>query len=480
MADRSDPLRLSIVNAEVDGRVVAITVEPPHIVAVETGGASRPTGTEAVLDAAGGAVLPGLHDHHVHLLATAARRRSIVAGPPVVRSPADFDRVVASSHHATPPGEWLRVIDHEDGVAGAVDRARLDRLCPGRPVRVQDRSGARWQLSSAAMRAAGLFAETVGELPAGVERGDDGQPTGALWRLDEWLRNRLPPSALPDLADLGRELTGFGITGVTDATPTRDVSALSGLAAAVRTGRLPVRVTAMTGAARLQVPAPLSTGPVKLVLGDHELPDFDWLADEIAAAHREQRNVAVHCVTYAAASLVIAAWSAAGVRRGDRIEHASQLTDPHVEQLARLDVTVVTQPGFVHHRGDHYLHELPAAEHDDLYRVGSLLAAGVAVAGSSDAPYGPLDPWRAIAAASTRRTCAGELLGAAERVPARQALGLYLGSPGDPAGPRRRVEPGALADLCILPLPLDAALARPESVRPVVTLIGGRIVHDDR
>ena len=456
--------------------MVAITVKPPHRRGGNRGESADRHGGRARRRRRCG--LPGLHDHHVHLLATAARRRSIVAGPPVVRSPADFDRVVASSHHATPPGEWLRVIDHEDGVAGAVDRARLDRLCPGRPVRVQDRSGARWQLSSAAMRAAGLFAETVGELPAGVERGDDGQPTGALWRLDEWLRNRLPPSALPDLADLGRELTGFGITGVTDATPTRDVSALSGLAAAVRTGRLPVRVTAMTGAARLQVPAPLSTGPVKLVLGDHELPDFDWLADEIAAAHREQRNVAVHCVTYAAASLVIAAWSAAGVRRGDRIEHASQLTDPHVEQLARLDVTVVTQPGFVHHRGDHYLHELPAAEHDDLYRVGSLLAAGVAVAGSSDAPYGPLDPWRAIAAASTRRTCAGELLGAASApgtAGARPLSRIARRSCG--STPPRRAGRSPTCASCRCPW---TQRWRPESVRPVVTLIGGRIVHDDR
>lgn len=483
MADAGSSSRLSIANAEVDGRLVTITIDRPHVVAVEPTGARADragVGGDVVVDAAGGAVIPGLHDHHVHLLATAARRRSVVAGPPAVRSPADFDRVVTRAHEATPAGEWLRVIEHEDGVAGAVERERLDRLCPGRPVRVQDRSGARWQLSSAAMHAVGLFADTAGELPTGVERDADGRPTGALWRLDDWLRSRLPPSALPDLAELGRELVGFGLTGVTDATPSRDRDALAGLADAVSAGRLPLAVTAMTGTAQLVPPAPLATGPVKLVIGDHELPELDRLAGEIEEAHRAGRTVAVHCVTYAAAALVIAAWSAVGAWPGDRIEHASQLSAGHAEQLVRLGITVVTQPGFVHHRGDHYLRELPRDEHDDLYRVGSLLTAGVAVAGSSDAPYGPVDPWRAIAAATTRRTRGGALLGAGERVPARRALGLYLGSSADPGGPPRHVVPGALADLCVLPTPLDVALGRPELVRPLATVVAGRIVHDGR
>lgn len=43
--------------------------------------------------------------------------------------------------------------------------------------------------------------------------------------------------------------------------------------------------------------------------------------------------------------------------------------------------------------------DVPAADRGDLYRCGRLAAAGVPVAVSSDAPYGPLDPWAVIDAA---------------------------------------------------------------------------------
>ena len=81
-------------------------------------------------------------------------------------------------------------------------------------------------------------------------------------------------------------------------------------------------------------------------------------------------------------------------------------------ELARLGVTVVTQPGFIADRGDDYRREL-ASELDDLYRVASLQAAGIPTVCSSDAPYGPADPWAVMRAAAQRRTPAGEVLGAA-------------------------------------------------------------------
>jgi hypothetical protein len=53
----------------------------------------------------------------------------------------------------------------------------------------------------------------------GIERDAMGRPTGRLYGMDEWLRDRWagPP---PDLATVGAELLGYGITGVTDATAT--------------------------------------------------------------------------------------------------------------------------------------------------------------------------------------------------------------------------------------------------------------------
>ena len=41
---------------------------------------------ERVVGGDGGALLPGLHDHHCHLLATAAAFDSVPCGPPALRS----------------------------------------------------------------------------------------------------------------------------------------------------------------------------------------------------------------------------------------------------------------------------------------------------------------------------------------------------------------------------------------------------------
>jgi predicted amidohydrolase YtcJ len=50
---------------------------------------------EDVLDAAGGTVLPGLHDHHVHLYSAAAASTSLRVGPPQVHDHAGLAAALA-------------------------------------------------------------------------------------------------------------------------------------------------------------------------------------------------------------------------------------------------------------------------------------------------------------------------------------------------------------------------------------------------
>ena len=100
---------------------------------------------------------------------------------------------------------------------------------------------------------------------------------------------------------------------------------------------------------------------------------------------------------------------------------------------------MVTQPGFLADRGDDFLRDVPPADRPDLYRCATLLSAGVPVALSSDAPFGPLDPWAVIAAAVTRRTPPGQVAGPGERITFAQALDAYLAPPGDPG---RTAAPG--------------------------------------
>ena len=57
----------------------------------------RPFPGEDDLDAAGAALLPGLHDHHINLRAVAAAHSSVQAGPPHVRTAAEHDAVVGAA-----------------------------------------------------------------------------------------------------------------------------------------------------------------------------------------------------------------------------------------------------------------------------------------------------------------------------------------------------------------------------------------------
>jgi predicted amidohydrolase YtcJ len=203
------------------------------------------------------------------------------------------------------------------------------------------------------------------------------------------------------------------------------------------------------------------------------LPDLAALTDRIAAVHAIGRAVAVHCVTREALLLLLAALADAGVRPGDRIEHGSLIPAEVIPTLRAHSLTVVSQPGFLSQHGDDYRRDVPDSEHADLYRARSLLDGGVGYAVSSDAPYGPTDPWAVIAAASCRTTPSGNVISPAERITAHQALAGYLSSPDRPAGPARPLAAGSPADLVLLSVPVAEALAAPSADLVAATVTGG-------
>ena len=445
----------TVVDAEVEGTLTDVRLVGDRIDQI---GPSLPRAGSEVVQAAGGALLPGLHDHHLHLFAMAARDRSLDVA--AVEGADGFDRAVRDAHAAGHPTAWLRVVGYDES-HGPLDAERLAALAPDRPVRVQHRTGAAWMLSPAAGRATGVAAD------------------GWQHREDERLAAAWDDGAPPDLRAVAARLAAAGVTGVTDATPFTTPEGYAALAAARTAGDLPQRVVVTGGPDLATTAAPdgLDLGPVKVVVADHELPDPDDLAAQFALAHRAGRPVAVHCVTRVATVLAVVAWELAGAVDGDRVEHASVVPVELVGRLAALGVQVVTQPAFVRAHGDRYLRTVEADDLPHLYRCASLLEAGIGVGGSTDAPFGPEDPWVAVAAAADRRTAGGAVLGADERVAAEVALGGFLSRPERPGGPARQVVPGAAADLVLLDGPLATVLASPGSDHVAATWIGGRCVH---
>ncbi|WP_174189933.1 amidohydrolase family protein [Nocardia barduliensis] len=452
-------------DVEVEGVRVDVRVVGDHIGEI---GPDLPSGAAETIDGGGGALLPGLHDHHLHLLAIAAARRSVDCGPPAVTDLATLGRAL----RAYPGSGWVRGTGYHESVAGDLDRHVLDRLIPGRPVRVQHRSGALWILNSMALKEVSRALDDT----ADVERDWTGAPNGRLWRYDARLRAALPAGA-PDLSAVGETLARYGITGVTDATPDLDSTAIGLLTAAHRSGAVPQTITLLGTDDAWSSGEGLCAGPRKLLLRDHDLPAFDEIARTVTAAHRAGRPVAVHCVSRESLLLTMAVFDDVGSIDGDRVEHAGIVPEGVSEWIARLGIRVITQPGFLSERGDAYLRDVAPDDLPHLYPYARLLRAGVKVAPSSDAPYGPLDPWVVMRAAADRTTRGGETLGPDERVTPMTALAGYLGAPGDPGGPPRRLIPGARADLCLLRVPLRRALAPPDSAWVRTVVIGGRIRH---
>ena len=402
-----------------------------------------PNKGEQVFDAAGGTVIPGLHDHHVHLRSAAAALTSARVGPAEVRGRGDLARVLADA--AVGSDGWIRAVGYHEAVAGPLDRDVLDEVSPSVPVRVQHRSGVLWTLNSVGLARVGLP-----DHPDGCLRSADRDWSDALQRNES------------GLAEVSRNLSAYGVTGVTDATPDFEVSDIVKLMEAHRRGELRQRVHCLA--------------PGKRILHDVDL-DLDELVAWIAERHAADAPVAVHCVTAAQLVVTLSALREVGTHPQDRIEHAAVVPDDSMAQLADLGVMVVTQPNFVAERGDQYLADVPAAEHRVLWRVASLLKAGVRVALSTDMPFGEGDPWATMHAAVHRTTASGAVLGPDECVSAGEALTMFFGTSGNPAEARRiqRSQPG---DLCVLVAPPKVVLNEFDAEMVAATVVAGEIVFE--
>lgn len=423
----------------LDGTAADIRVDE-RIVDV---GELEPHKGEQVLDAAGGTVIPGLHDHHVHLRSAAAALTSARVGPAEVKGREDLARALAE---ATVGGDgWIRAVGYHEAVAGPLDRDVLDEVAPEVPVRVQHRSGVLWTLNSAGLATVGLT-----DHPDGRLRSADRSWSDTLQRNES------------GLTEVSRKLSAYGVTGVTDATPDFEVSDIVKLMQAHRHGELRQRVHCLA--------------PGKRILHDSDL-NLDELTAWIAERHAADAPVAVHCVTAAQLVVTLSALQAAGTHPQDRIEHAAVVPGDSVAQLKELAVTVVTQPNFVAERGDQYLTDVAAAEHHELWRLASLLKAGVKVALSTDMPFGDGDPWATMRAAVHRTTASGAVLGLDECVSAREALTMFFGTSGNPTDPRT-VTKGQPGDLCVLAGDPSEVLEELDPTMVAATIVAGDVVFE--
>jgi predicted amidohydrolase YtcJ len=459
-----------IRNAELRGQGI-IDLRCERGLVSEIADSLQPRPGEMLIDARGGVILPGLHDHHIHLHALAAAHSSVICGPPQVTDIGQLEQALS----AKTGSDWIRGIAYHDSVAGELDRRVLDKLVSDRPVRIQHRSGKMWVVNSAA---ADILELGKNKALDGIECDGNDRPNGRLFRLDEWLRSKLGSQGPPNVEMVSRQLASYGVTGITDATPGNSADEMGLFGKAIDQNSLLQRVLVMGS---LELPVSnhpyVERGAYKILLDEHKLPGVEELVEQIIAAHEMKRAVAIHCVTRTELVFALSSIIAAGHYRGDRIEHASVAPDEVLPLMREAQVCVVTQFGFIKERGDQYLVDVEPQYHDLLYRGKAFLDAGIPLAGSSDAPYGSHDPWSTMRAAVERSTGNGQTIGAQERLTPEQALALFTGSANLPGISTREIAIGAAADLCLLNCSWTTARNRLDCRNVLATVRDGKLIY---
>ena len=418
-------------------------------------GALAPLPDETLIEADGGALLPGLRDQHLHFLAYAASLESF--------SCADYDGADAciEALHQAPrqANGWVRAVDFHESM-GEVSLVALDRDGPNVPVRIQHRSGRLWILNSLAID----HVKGGAVSPAFAH----GIKTGHFYDVDHELGRQLGHT-LPDVARASRSLAAYGIVGFTDMTPTNS-------AHEARMFREWQEAGILLQDVQLAGRASLTAGPTKVHLHESELPPFESLCQGIKDSHKRGRVVAVHCTTEVELVFTLAAFEEAGVIEGDRIEHASICNESCLRTIADLGLMVVTQPNFIAERGDTYLDEIEKSALPDLYRCASFIAADIPFAIASDAPFGGANPWAVMEAATKRVTASGIELTPEERISPEDALACVTGSLADPANPLT-IHEGADASLVVLDQSWRAIRRSLASACVQLTVKRGEVVH---
>ena len=285
--------------------------------------------------------------------------------------PTLLDRLAQAGADA-PPGQWVRATGFDDALVAerrSPTLDELDRALRDNPLVLHHRTGhAELRNTAAGDRSPPpLDGEDMTDAMRGVSE--------TLARVDVVEVHDATPSNLDDW----RLLCRWADDGVIaqDVTVMPDVARLDEFAAAgLHPGTRHGRVT--VGPAKVLLPAAAIEDAVR------RAKVLDW-------------PVAVHVIDIDELAAALRA-----VGPGDRLEHVALSLPEQVAQIAAAGVTVVTQPSFLVHRRVKYLEQLTDVERSWLYRVRSLLDAGVEVHLSSDAPVVPADPQEIARAAAER------------------------------------------------------------------------------
>ena len=481
--------RIVTMDADVP-EATAVAVRDGRILAV---GAAADLRANGVVDDtfATSVLVPGLIDQHLHpILGATTLTTEVIANEDWVLpgrtfsaalTPQDYQRRLADSERALPPGDWLFSWGYHALWHGPLDRAALDAVSSTRPIMVWQRSCHEFFLNSAAIAALGLTAEQMAGHGAASDMVD--MAAGHWWESGT---NLLLPGLAPvfmtpqRLADglrllaaylhangvtainepgimwavepwelyeqiLGDAETPFGSTFLVDARSQAD----SGMAPADAVADAEAQVArASSGKVRLLPRAVKLFADGAIIsqlmqmrapyLDDAGNPDLchhgEWMMqpDVFRAFARVYWNadwqLHIHVNGDAGLDLVldtIAALMAEHPRTDHRtvIVHFANSGEQQIDRIAALGCIVSANSYYPVGFADQYArHGLGADRADVMVRAASVLARGIPLSLHSDLPMGPAAPLALASFAVNRLTPAGRVAGPSQRISVHDAL----------------------------------------------------------
>lgn len=471
---------------------------------------------------AGGVILPGFIEPHVHLVSSALVANGVDCSPYTNKT---LDAVLAALKAAAakaPAGQAVvgqlfdpSLMPNQDSLTADV----LDQISTSVPILVMNASQHFFYVNSAAYAAAGITADTPNP-PGGDFGARNGKLTGVVAEAAAM------GAFIKELPALTPEVIGAAITGIAGMAANQGVTyiheAATGAIAGVKEVDLMHAVFAQAG---FPVRGSMSLWGENLDAfiaagivpgsGDDRLRSqtIKWVSDGSNQGYtgfmrenylgRDTRGVAnftqeqlsanlaktvaagwpimCHVNGDAAADMVMAAFTAAAklpswdAAKRHRTEHSSLLHDEHLATMAALGITPSFLMNHVRLWGRVFRDEILGAERANLLdRYGSAVKAGLRASFHCDFSVSPLGPLNYIATAAARTMAdGGEVLNAAERVSVAQAL---KGSTIDAAwmchadGLVGSLEAGKAADFVFLGDDPLAHEADPDAVREIAVV----------
>ncbi len=512
--------------AIADGRVASVGTRREVTDAVGRGA--------HVVDFGRTAIVPGLHDFHIHLVGLARARAGVALDD--AANGADVARRLARAAALLPPRAWLTGRGWSEAQLATVNPDELDAAIGERLAFVSSHDGHSAWASAPALRLAGVTSDTSDPAGGRIERDAAGAPTGVLRETAMDLVAAFVPeaqgAALRDPLDATlRELAAFGLTGASEAgdytadggigadaalgdsfSSLTDLADLvdgrlrmnlgipvDAIAAAAGSGlrtaaSLPGRRSLRFGWAKEYADGALGSGTAALfepaTCGTRDAGILRVSPEELdalfALARPARIGLAIHAIGDRAAAAVLDALARAPSRLpdspDDRLEHAQLLRADEVARFAQLGMTASVQP--IHAAADRDLVESCWGDRQErAYAWRSLVDAGARLAAGSDAPVEAVNPWLGVFAAVHRRLPSDSRPDwrTDQALTVEEALMAYTLGPAAAIGAldEGHLRAGARADLAVLSVDLETILAaddRLADVRSVLTMVDGQEV----